>query len=390
MGFLSGSMTFECFRVGGAQPRQFGPEHVDVLRKHAIDGRQRFSDEQASVGFLAGNHLLDSDFALEKNVFGDALHFAVRIDTNQVPAAMRRAWLQIELATLTADAPDRRPTKAQRQEAKDAVEARCEEAARSGQFQRMQQFPVLWDATSGRLYCGSTSSSASDVCSDLLFKAFSLELSRLSSGKLALEWATEARQRKALQDAVPANFRGDGARAEVAWWDGEGDNYDFLGNEFLLWLWWRWETQGDSIELSDGSTVTGMFARTITLECPRGESGKGTISADDPTYLPEAAQAIRSGKLPRKAGLILVRHGEQYELTLQAETFAVSGAKIHVDEDAEGRGILDSRIEGLRGLRETLDLLFRVFCQRRIAQGWSTELKQVREWLTAKPRSRRT
>jgi len=131
-------MTFECFRIDGARPRQFGSEHVEILEKHAIGESKSFSNEQARVGFLAGDHLLDDNFELEKNVFGDALHFAVRIDTNQVPAAVRRAWLQIELAVLTADSSSRRPTKVQRQEAKDAVEARCEDAARSGQFQRMQ------------------------------------------------------------------------------------------------------------------------------------------------------------------------------------------------------------------------------------------------------------
>jgi len=382
-------MTFECFRIDGTQPRQFGPEHVEALQQFAIGEAKSLSNEQARVGFLAGDHLLDYEFDLEKNVFGDALHFAVRIDTNQVPAAIRRAWLQIELATLTADSPGRRPTKAQRQEAKDAVEAQCEEAARSGQFQRMQQFPVLWDTKNGLLYCGGTSASASDVCSDMMSKAFELELRRLSSGKLAIEWATKARQRRALNDTVPANFRGDGARADVAWWDGEKDNFDFLGNEFLLWLWWRWETQGDTIKLLDDSEVTGMFARTISLECPQGESGKGTIAAEDPTYLPEAAHAIRSGKLPRKAGLILVRQGEQYELTLQAETFAVSGAKIQIDEEVEGRGILEDRIEGLRALKETLDLAFQAFCGQRIGKNWSNDLEQMRGWLKTKPRARR-
>jgi hypothetical protein len=390
MGFLSGSMTFESFRVEGAQPRQFGPEHVETLQQHAIGGPSVLSNDQARVGFLAGSHLLDGDFDLEKNVFGDALHFAVRIDTNQVPAAIRRAWLQIELATLTADSPGRRPTKAQRQEAKDAVEAQCEEAARSGQFQRMQQFPVLWDAKNGLLYCGGTSASASEVCSDLMLKAFELEMRRLTSGRLAIEWSTKARQRGALNSAAPADFHGDSNSADVAWWDGDKDNYDFLGNEFLLWLWWHWETQGDTIKLADGSEVTGMFARTLMLECPRGESGKGTIAAEDPTQLPEAAQAIRSGKLPRKAGLILVRHGTQCELTLQAETFAVSGAKIQVDEDAEGRAVLEDRIEGLRGLKETLDLLFQAFCQRRTGNAWSGDLGQIRTWLKAKPRPRRT
>ena len=43
----------------------------------------------------------------------------------------------------------------------------------------------------------------------------------------------------------------------------------------------------------------------------------------------------------------LVRHGEQYELTLQAETFAVGGAKIQVDEDAEGRGITEVTVRGV-------------------------------------------
>lgn len=135
MGFLSGAMSFDCFRVEGAQPSQFGEEELDVLRQHAIGEAQSFSHEQTRTGFLGGNHLLDNEFDLEKNVFGDALHFAVRIDTNRVPAAMQRAWLQIELAMLTADSPGRRPTKAQRQEAKEAVETRCEEAAKSGQFQ---------------------------------------------------------------------------------------------------------------------------------------------------------------------------------------------------------------------------------------------------------------
>ena len=49
--------------------------------------------------------------------------------------------------------------------------------------------------------------------------------------------------------------------------------------------------------------------------------------------LPEAFRALQAGKLPRKAGMVLVRQGAQYELTLQAESLAVSGAGI-----AQGRG----------------------------------------------------
>ena len=389
MGFLSGPVTFECFRIGGSQPRQFGPEQVEILEKFAIGQIETSSTEQANVGFLAGRHLFDCDFDLEKNVIADALHFAVRIDTNQIPAAIRKAWLQMELSAAVADSPSGRPTKTQRQEAKEAVEARCQDEAQTGKFRRMQQFPVLWDARNNILYFGGSSATAIEQCRDLLSRAFDLELERFASGKRAEEWAAEAKRRKAMDEISPSLFFPNEPRAEIAWWNQEPDNFDYLGNEFLLWLWWRWETQSDTIELPDGSEVTGMLARTLSLQCPRGESGKETITSEAPSRLPEAAKAIRSGKLPRKSGMTLVRHGEQYDLVLQPETFSVSGAKIQTEEASEGRGILEDRIESVRRLNETADLLFRSFCERRIGKHWSAELDQIRRWLKTDANPRR-
>jgi hypothetical protein len=378
----------ECFRVGGEQPRQFGLEHVKTLEHFAIGQTETSSLEQADVGFLAGGHLFDLDFDLEKNVIGDAFHCGVRIDNNQIPAAVRKAWLQIELAALTADNPSGRPTKLQRQEAKEAVAARCEEECKAGKFRRMQQFPVLWDAREGILYFGGTSIAAIEQCCDLLSRAFEIELGRLTAGRRAQEWAAAAKRRKALDEVTPSVLRSGDASADIAWWNNESGNFDFLGNEFLLWLWWRWETQSDTIPLSDDSEVTGMFARTLSLQCPRDESGKETITAVSPVHLPEAAQAIRTGKLPRKAGLILVRHGQQYELTLQAETFAISGAKIRTEEAkemAEGQGIREQRVESVCGLHETVALLFHAFCEQRIGKNWPGELEYIRRWLKSDP-----
>ncbi len=389
MPFLSGPITFECFRVSGSEPGQFGTDHIEILERYAIDQVETSAKEQADVGFLGGAHLFDCAFDLEKNVIGDALHCAMRIDANQIPAAVRKAWLQIELAPLIADSPSGRPTKAQRLEAKEAVEARCEEEAKSGRFRRMQQFPLLWDARNNLFYFGGSSSTASELCVDLCSRAFDLELGRLTAGRRVQEWAAAAKKRRALDEVVPSEFLRSGAAAEIAWWNHESGNFDFLGNEFLLWLWWRWDTHSDTISLPDGSEVTGMIARTLSLQCPRDESGKETITAEAPSRLPEAAQAICSGKLPRKSGLILVRHGEQYELVLQAETFTVSGAKIRADEStkeeadtgAEGRGILEDRIESIHALGETIDLLFQTFCGRRIGKDWSGELQAIRQWL---------
>jgi hypothetical protein len=387
MGFLSGPVSFQCFQIEGDASRQFSPADIKTLQKFAIS-EMTASAEQSAVGFVGGDHLLDLAFSLEKNVIGEALHCGIRIDTHQIPAAVRKAWQQLELAALTADNPGSRPTKLQRQEAREAVEARCQDEISSGRFLRMQQFPVLWDAPRGVLYFGAASATAADLCCDLFSQAFGLDLHPMNASRRALQWATEAKRRKALEQTIPSAFHSTNATAEVSWWNQQEGNWDFLGNEFLLWLWWQWESASDTIALPDGSEVTGMFARTLSLQCPRDESGKETITAEGPTGLPEAMQAIRSGKLPRKAGMTLVRHGQQYDLAIQPEGFMISGAKIQV-EDSEG-GAREDRIENIRSLHETVDLLYRAFCAQRVSKEWHGEVQQIGRWLKSETARRKS
>ena len=381
MGFLAGSTTFERFRVTKDPTSAFGDDHLEALIKHQIGKPESNLYEQPNVGFTAGAHLLDTDFDFAKNVIGDAMHFGIRIDSVSVPAPIKKAWLQIELAGMMKDNEGGKPTKTQRQEAKDAVDERCAAEAKKGNFKRMSETSVLWDSTTETIYLGSTSEKTNDTCLELLEKAFGLEFSRVTSGKLALEVAEANDQNAELFGITPAQFIPEDGSAEITWWNGMKDNYDYLGNEFMLWLWWKWDTGTEMFELSDTSEVSGMFARSLSLDCPRGEHGKESISSESPVKLPEAAMAIRMGKLPRKAGLTLIRDDEQFDLTLQAEMFSVGSAKIsQLGDKMEIRESLD-RIESIRQLSETLDLLFENFCLQRIGKSWKGDLKKISAWL---------
>src|SRR5207302_1722224 len=125
---------------------------------------------------------------------------------------------------------------------------------------------------------------------------------------------------------------------------------------------------------ADGSEVTAMFARTLTLECPRGRTGRENFLSDCPARLPEARRAIQAGKMPRKAGLTLVRHDHQYELTLHAETLAVTSAKLPAPDEEDQRARREERIGLVRGLVETLDLLYDAFGRVRAGGDWPKEL----------------
>lgn len=382
MGFLSGTIAFERFRVEGPSFKKIGPKQIEILNRFAIGKIEGISPQEAQVGFLAGQHLFDQDFGLEKNVVSDSLYCGVRIDTNKVPSALRRAWLAIELAPLLAENPHGKLSKAQRQEAQQAVQARCEEEAKSGKFKRMQQFQAWWDHRESMLYLGSSSRAAVELGGDLFERAFEMKLEHMGAGKLAHRWATDAKKLAQLEEVEPTVFHADEPGAHAAWLNREGAGFDFLGNEFLLWLWWSLEAEADTIALADESEVIVMLNRTLTLECPRADSGKETITSEAPVRLPEAHQALKYGKLPRKSGMLLVRNGLQYEFVLQAESFAVSGGKIKIsDADDESEADESARVDALRGLIETLDLLYGKFCERRLSKAWQGDVKQIRRWL---------
>src|SRR5438552_10582618 len=134
MGFFSGRLTTLRFKIAGRGPRAFGPEHLEKLAEHAI-GKQRLASADGTLaGWIAGDHILDTRFELAKNILNDALHFALRIDTQAIPNDLLRAYTQVELEGLAAANPSGLPSARQKREARLLAKERLETEARDGRF----------------------------------------------------------------------------------------------------------------------------------------------------------------------------------------------------------------------------------------------------------------
>jgi hypothetical protein len=334
--------------------------------------------------------VLDVTLDEGKNIVDDALHMSIRVDTDKIPGSLLRAYTQIEIDAIAQLNPSGVATKAQKQEAKEAAERRAKSEAADGRFRRLNHFPVLWDGRTNTLYAGSTSNSVLERVQSLFRETFDLTLEPLTSGNLADNLA--ARERSLPGHVATGSdarrlalvSESGGPETVFAWSDNSPSAMDYLGNEFMVWIWHTLQNDGDTIMVGDGSEITVMLAKTLTLDCPRGETGRDQLTDDAPIRLPEAFRALQAGKLPRKAGMILVRQGAQYELTLQAETLSVSGAGL---PKPEGRPSRDeariARLESIRHLAETLDLLFEAYLNKRTSANWSDELGRIRKWLQA-------
>jgi hypothetical protein len=383
MGFLSGRAAFLRFKVSGSAPREFTEDHLDLLDRNSAMRSKIGSADGTSIGWVGGDHILDVHFTDEKNLAADAMVFGMKLETNKLPGELLHAYYANGLRDRARRNESGVASAKQKKEAKEEAKEKLEDEAKDGRFIKRKAIPVLWDRLSNEVLFGSPTLAHVDRMCNLFEKTFERQLQCVTAGPRSFHLAEVRGQTRAVDDSKPSAFV-PGASKDIAWIADESSR-DFLGNEFLAWLWYFAETKSDTIKVLDDSEITFMLARSLSLDCPRGQTGHVDVAHEGPSRQGEARYAIRSGKLPRKVGLTMVRNDQQYELTLAAETLGVSAAKLPpASEEALAGGsrvLLEERISRLRDLIETLDLLYDAFGKIRFGREWEAELKGMQQWL---------
>jgi hypothetical protein len=234
---------------------------------------------------------------------------------------------------------------------------------------------------SATLYCAANGPALEQLL-ELFERTFGLTLMPISAGSLALRLLEPKGKRRDYEDFRPTRFvqgpEGETQFPDYPWVAKGPEPKDFLGNEFLLWLWHEAEASG-----GDVANVSILIDRSLDLDCAYGMTGKDSLRGTGPHRMPEARDALRSGKLPRKAGMVLDASGMQFSLTFNPEGFAIGSAKLPEVEDAETpRVLFEERIALLRELCKTIDGLFDRFLQVRGTSGWESKTSAVRRWIT--------
>jgi len=395
MSIRSGRVSAARFLVHGDAPPLVDETMLGILSDFRFQETEIGAPDEVEAGFVTGEHLLDSEFAYEKNGFGDALLFGLRIDTHRIPSDVKKAYQAVHQGAAAAASPTGFASKAEKREAAELAQRELRDNLAKGLYRRSKLVDVMWDLKRGQIVCGAASDAVAEQLMRVMKEAFAVDLTAVSSGSLAGHWLRNQGKGRDYEDLIPTGFTPPPAAARSRHDDADGhsggggntsggggqpierplvpwvvkavDLKDFVGNEWLTWLWWQAETQEGLINTKGAGEVQLAIDKALDMDCAWDVTGKQTLRGDGPTRLPEAGEALREGKWPRKLGLLLSDGENGWELGVQGDKYTLGSAKLPDIEDAQtARDVTEHRLLMTRKLIDIVDALYRTFVDLRV------------------------
>lgn len=170
---------------------------------------------------------------------------------------------------------------------------------------------------------------------------------------------------------------------------------EFLGREFLTWLWFRSDTSGGVVRILNGEDVAVSFERFIMLESGEGDAGETVTCRGLQASLSEGMSALEAGKKVSKAHLRLGKGEYEWKLTITGRTFDIASLRVpktvqagYDDEELSWEGKVLERAFMVSTSLEVLDKLFSTFISIRLSHNkWQEEKTALGQWVAAKNRS---
>jgi Putative exonuclease, RdgC len=378
--FIAGSATFQRLFISGKPMHNPDDEFFRKLAARAF-GRNAVASDAEQIGWIGGRHLLDTDIKPEHTVFGSFVHLAIRVDKLTIPPNLLKAYIRMEEDAVREVTGRDFLSKGERKKAKETAVLRAEQEAKTGAFRRSAAVPVLIDLANAYVLVGSSGSAVADRVMKLFSDTFGRSLEPATAEAIARRIMLGTKHPAALDNAAPFRLVDAPDGYEQGESAGVAGDLSFLGREMLSWLWHRADREDGRLAIRGGDELSVMIDRSLKLKCDFGLTGTTSIVADGPTSLPEARAALRIGKQPARAGLIIGGQLGEFRLTLDPARFAVGGLIVTEDQaEKDFRARIEQRFELIVDALHLLDGLFELYVTARTSREWPRELAAMSAW----------
>ncbi len=154
----------------------------------------------------------------------------------------------------------------------------------------------------------------------------------------------------------------------------------FLGQEFLLWLWYR-DDIDDGVHPLVDERVELHFDDRLELLGQLAEAEVSALRGGAPSQSPEAHKALQLGKRVGKARLRLAIGEREWVFGVDTETFRFAGIKTPTVLSREDDEPFLERMYLIEELDRTWTALYGRFLTLRLSDDWEAERSAIAAWI---------
>lgn len=154
-----------------------------------------------------------------------------------------------------------------------------------------------------------------------------------------------------------------------------------LGREFLTWLWFNWENNGDEFQSRIGERCHYSLEGPISFFYEGGKGACNVVcSKGSPLQSKESGIALHCGKKVKKVKLSLTDGSREWKVTVD-DDFVFSGLKLP-KEESDASPSFQERMEVIEKFVSTFFDLYDHFLEKRVNHdAWNDIVLQMRNWV---------
>lgn len=160
---------------------------------------------------------------------------------------------------------------------------------------------------------------------------------------------------------------------------------EFLGREFLVWLWFKSEIDEGRFDLGELGYAELWFDRKIVLQSETDEGTEKIACSGDNPDLKEARFALTKNKQIIEAMLKLMIGDHEWSFVLDSTWMnfkSFKTPKVLMDKEEDPEGLFYEKFFLLEKAVNAIDSIFSIFVKLRTSPEWEKEeLPALQKWI---------
>ncbi len=160
---------------------------------------------------------------------------------------------------------------------------------------------------------------------------------------------------------------------------------EFLGRDFLTWLWFKSESNLGQFTFEDSRQCALWFDDKITLQSEGTEAVQTVICQGENSELTEARHALLDGKKVTLAEIKFILGEDEWSFMLDSTWLNFKSLKtpeVDLETKEDPDGLFYEKIFLLDTVISAVEEVFVGFLRLRISDDWdTTELPAVKKWM---------